>query len=160
AEYPEWVCSQYNDFFVALVGSGSPDNPADKNIAIYDDGNEKWPMGVNLVKVASGLFTACQNGVVGCAEKNIPESNYQGCTDASLLLGTGFDELDTGGCGSGKYVGGGTGWLTMKGNVVPGEVFDLRLAVWDSGGHIFDSMVLLDDWQWSIDAAQAGLEPQ
>ncbi|MEZ4448496.1 MAG: choice-of-anchor L domain-containing protein [Nannocystaceae bacterium] len=160
AEYPEWVCSQYNDFFVALVDSGSTDNPTDKNIAVYDDGQELWPVGVNLVKVASGLFTACQNGVVGCAEKNIPESNYSGCTDASLLLGTGFEELDPSGCGSGKYVGGGTGWLTMKGNVDPGEVFELRLAVWDSGGHIFDSLVLLDDWEWSVDAAQAGLEPQ
>lgn len=160
AEYPEWVCSQYNDFFVALVGSGSPDNPADKNIAVYDDGKELWPVGVNLVKVANGLFTACQNGVVGCGGNGIPESNYNGCTDPTLLVGTGFDELDNGGCGSGKYVGGGTGWLTMKGNVEPGEVFDLRLAIWDSGGHIFDSLVLLDDWQWSIEAAQAGLEPQ
>jgi len=160
AEYPEWVCSEYNDFFVALVDSESEDNPADKNIAIYDDGQELWPVGVNLVKVADGLFTACQNGTVGCQEKGIPASSYQGCTDPQLLLGTGFDDPDGDGCGSGKPLGGGTGWLTMDGNVSPGEIFELRLAVWDSGGHLFDSLVLLDDWQWSIEAAQPGLQPQ
>lgn len=160
AEYPEWVCSEYNDFFVALVDSESEDNPADKNIAIYDDGDEQWPVGVNLVKVADGLFTACQNGTVGCQEKGIPASSYDGCTDPQLLLGTGFDDPDGAGCGSGKPIGGGTGWLTMDGNVSPGEIFELRLAVWDSGGHLFDSLVLLDDWQWSIDPAQPGLQPQ
>ncbi|MCA9716720.1 MAG: choice-of-anchor L domain-containing protein, partial [Myxococcales bacterium] len=159
AEFPEWVCSQYNDFFVALVDSDSQDNPPDKNIAIWNDGDQHWPVGVNLAKVADGLFTACQNGTIGCLDKNIPESQYTGCEDASLVVGTGFDELDTGGCGQGKYVGGGTGWLTMNGNVEPGEVFEIRLAVWDSGGHIFDSLVLLDDWEWSVEAAEPGLEP-
>ncbi|MCA9661742.1 MAG: choice-of-anchor L domain-containing protein, partial [Myxococcales bacterium] len=160
AEYPEWVCSEYNDFFVALLDSDADGNPSDKNIAVYDDGQEQWPVGVNLVKVADGLFTACQNGTVGCQDKGIPASTYSGCTDPQLLLGTGFDEVDGGGCGQGKPVGGGTGWLTMDGNVAPGEVFELRLAIWDSGGHIFDSLVLLDDWQWSVDPAQPGLQPQ
>ncbi len=159
AEFPEWVCSQYNDFFVALVDSEADNNPDDKNIAIWDDGQEHWPVGVNLAKVADGLFTACQNGIIGCNDKDIPESQYSGCEDSSLVLGTGFDELDTGGCGVDKYVGGGTGWLTMNGNVEPGEVFDIRLAIWDSGGHIFDSLVLLDDWRWSVEAAEPGLEP-
>ncbi|MCB9566056.1 MAG: choice-of-anchor L domain-containing protein [Myxococcales bacterium] len=160
AEYPEWVCSQYNDFFVALLDSAAVGNPKDKNIAIYNDGKQNWPVGVNLVKVADGLFTACQDGIVGCQGSGIPEANYTGCVSATPLVGTGFDELDGGGCGSGKFVGGGTGWLTMDGNVAPGEVFELRLAIWDSGGHIFDSLVLLDDWQWSIDPAEPGLEPQ
>ncbi len=160
AEYPEWVCSQYNDFFVALLDSKAANNPSDTNIAVYDDGQDRWPMGVNLVKVVSGLFGACQSGIVGCASNNIPESQYNGCTDATLLHGTGFDELDNGGCGAGKFVGGGTGWLTMTGNVEPGEVFTVKLAVWDSGGHIFDSLVLLDDWQWSLDATEPGIAPQ
>ena len=30
----------------------------------------------------------------------------------------------------------------------------------ERGGHIFDSLVLLDDWQWSVDPAQPGLQPQ
>ncbi len=158
AEYPEWVCSIYNDFFVALIDSASENNPPDTNIAIYDDGDVHWPVGVNLVKIADGLFTQCENGIVGCVP-NIPQSNYNGCTTAGPLAGTGFDTLDPSGCGEGKPVGGGTGWLTMRGNVVPGEVFELRLAIWDAGGHIFDSLVLLDNFEWSVDAAEPGIEP-
>lgn len=158
AEYPEWVCSIYNDFFVALLDSSSPDNPPDHNIAIYDDGDVHWPVGVNLVRVADGLFSQCKNGTVGCGP-DIPESNYTGCTSAGPLAGTGFDELDPSGCGQGDPVGGGTGWLTMRGNILPGEVFELRLAIWDAGGHIFDSLVLLDNFQWSVEAADPGIEP-
>ena len=56
-------------------------------------------------------------------------------------------------------VGGGTGWLTLRGNVSPGEVMELSLAIWDSGGFIFDSLVLLDAWEWSVDPAMPGVTP-
>lgn len=154
AEYPEWVCSSFNDFFVALVDS-TADNPADGNIAIYDDDGTAWPVGVNLAMVADGLFTQCQNGEIGCAgELN---GNYTGCVGEALLEGTGFDTVGSG-CGPGPE-GGGTGWLRMSGNVTPGEVFEIRFAIWDTSGHIYDSLVLLDDWEWSLEAAEPGVAP-
>ncbi len=158
AEYPEWVCSEFNDFFVALVDS-TADNPDDKNIAIYDDGGTQWPLGVNLVMVADGLFTQCENGEVGCA-RNLND-DYLGCVGEALLDGTGFDAQDTEACeASQDLVGGGTGWLRMSGNVTPGEVFEIRFAIWDTSGHLYDSLVLLDDWQWSLDAAEPGVAPR
>jgi hypothetical protein len=153
AEYPEWVCSEFNDFFVALVDSGA-ENPADGNIAIYDDGATAWPVGVNLAMVADGLFTQCQNGEIGCENE---ASDYGGCLGTAQLEGTGFDTVGLG-CGMGPE-GGGTGWLRMSGNVTPGEVFEIRFAIWDSSGHIYDSLVLLDDWEWSLDAAEPGVAP-
>jgi Putative metal-binding motif len=155
AEYPEYVCTEYNDFFVALVDS-TADNPADKNIAIYDDETTKWPVGVNLALVADGLFTQCRNGEIGC-EGPMPVI-YAGCVGEALLEGTGFDNVGSG-CVAGGPVGGGTGWLRMSGNVTPGEVFEIRFGVWDSSGHIFDSLVLLDDWEWSVEAAEPGVAP-
>lgn len=156
AEYPEWVCSAFNDFFVALIDS-SGDNPEDKNIAIYDDSGTRWPVGVNLVMVADGLFTQCQNGEVGCAGD--APGDYAGCVGNALLAGTGFDASD-GACDAGQnQVGGGTGWLRMSGNVTGGELMELRLAVWDTSGHIYDSLVLLDDWEWSLEAATPGVAP-
>jgi hypothetical protein len=154
AEYPEYVCSQYNDFFVALVDSGA-DNPADGNIAIYDDGTTAWPVGVNLAMVADGLFTQCENGEIGCVS-GLGEQ-YSGCVGDALLEGTGFDTVGAG-CGTGPE-GGGTGWLRMSGNVTPGEVFEIRFAIWDTSGHIYDSLVLLDDWEWSVEAAEPGVAP-
>jgi hypothetical protein len=156
AEYPEWVCTAFNDFFVALVDSGA-DNPADKNIAIYDDDGQTWPVGVNLVMIADGLFTQCENGQIGC--QGDMTANYAGCLGTALMAGTGFDATGTA-CGGGQSIsGGGTGWLTMSGNVLPGEIVDLRFAIWDSSGHIYDSLVLLDEWRWSVDAAEPGVVP-
>ncbi|MBA3548148.1 MAG: choice-of-anchor L domain-containing protein [Nannocystis sp.] len=157
AEYPEYVCSQYNDFFVALVDSQAEGNPVDKNVAVFDDGDTQWPIGVNLVKVADGLFTQCEGGAVGC--KGVP-GVYNGCKAVNELTGTGFDAFDASACNAmQKLAGGGTGWLTLRGNVFPGEIMEIRLAVWDTGGHIFDSLVLLDAWEWSLDAAAPGVTP-
>jgi hypothetical protein len=158
AEYPEWVCSQYNDFFVSLIDSAAIDNPSDKNIAIYDDGENLWPVGLNILKTAPGLFRVCQSGNVGC-QGDLAQSWYD-CPDGpDLLAGTGFDVDDvTNSCNGVSFpVGGGTGWLDMSGNVSPGEIMEIRFAIWDAGGHLFDALVLLDDWRWSLDAASPGI---
>lgn len=158
AEYPEWVCSEFNDFFVTLIDSAAVDNPADKNIAIYDDGEDVWPVGLNILKTAPGLFRVCESGFVGC-QGDLAAEMYE-CTDGpELLAGTGFDAIDnTNSCNGNEFpVGGGTGWLEMSGNVEPGEIMDIRFAIWDAGGHAFDALVLLDDWRWSLDAAAPGV---
>lgn len=157
AEYPEYVCSQYNDFFVALVDSQAVGNPKDKNVAVFDDGKTQWPIGVNIVKVADGLFSQCEGGPVGCAGV---AGTYNGCTSTAELVGTGFDAFDDFACNKvQKLAGGGSGWLTLRGNVAPGEVMEIRLAVWDTGGHLYDSLVLLDAWEWSLDPAAPGVTP-
>ena len=88
AEYPEYVCTAFNDFFVTLVDSNDPENPADQNIAIYDDGmGSTWPVGINLVSAANGLFTACENGgIAQCGSGG----NYNGCASTTELDGTGY----------------------------------------------------------------------
>lgn len=158
AEYPEWVCSDYNDFFVALLDSAGEGNPSDKNIAVYDDGENLWPVGLNILTVAPGLFSVCESGMVGC-QGELPAVPHTCMGGHALLSGTGFDVIDSGNsCNGANFpVGGGTGWLEMSGNVEPGEIMDIRFAVWDSGGHLFDALVLLDDWRWSLDAASPGV---
>jgi hypothetical protein len=158
AEYAEWVCSDYNDFFVTLLDSAGEGNPSDKNIAVYDDGQELWPVGLNILLVAPGLFSVCQSGYVGC-QAGLQNVWHECAAGPELLAGTGFDLPDAGeSCNDGAFpVGGGTGWLEMSGNVEPGEIMDIRFALWDSGGHLFDALVLLDDWRWSLDAASPGV---
>ena len=157
AEWPEYVCTTFNDLFVTLVDAPGAMNPADKNIAIYTTPqNQKYPVGVNIAKAAAGLFTECQNGQIACLGNG---GNYNNCT-AGLgpLANTGF-QIPEGGCGANTSTGGGTGWLKMAGNVVPGAVMEIRFVIWDTGDSAWDSLVLLDDWKWSVQASQPGVMP-
>ena len=169
SEYPEWTCSPFNDFFVVLLDStfaGMPANPHDKNLAFYmSAANQIYPVGVNLAHGDTGLFTVCTNGTTGCATSSgAVQGTISTCTMVAELTGTGMDGLnpapafagDPGYCGTNNQVGGGTGWLVTSGNVVGGEVITLRIALWDTSDGYYDSIAILDNFTWSIDAAQPG----
>lgn len=135
-EYPNFICSQYNDFFVALLDStytsDNPElqNPLDKNLGRDSLGN---PVGVNLAP--AGLFKQCVNAT---------NKGVTSCISTEELQGTGFESS------------GGTGWLVTRGNVVPGEVITLRLAIWDLGDHALDSMSLIDNFKWEFEEYKPG----
>ena len=168
SEYPEWVCSPFNDMFVILLDSmwaGDPANPADKNLAIYEAPNgDLYPVGVNLAFNDTGLFRQCENGETGCAGL-AEESATQSCEGVTELAGTGMDVSKPssaagpgtpGWCGTNDLTGGGTGWLETRGNVLGGEIITLRIAIWDSTDEAYDSVVLLDDFEWSVTASEPG----
>jgi Putative metal-binding motif len=159
AEYPEWVCSPFNDFFVVLLDSswnGSPANPGDKNLATYTapDG-QKYPVGVNLAKGDTGLFNQCVNGTLGCASANFGLTTTR-CMSTSELVGTGFDNPIAFQCDVNSLSGGGTGWLTTSGNVKGGEIITLRIAIWDTSDHNLDSLAVIDNFKWAVTAADPG----
>ena len=52
--------------------------------------------------------------------------------------------------------GGGTGWLTTSGNVQPGEIMTLRIAIWDTSDDALDSMAVIDNFKWSAEASMPG----
>ena len=157
AEFPEFVCTTFNDFFVALVDAPVTTNPKDKNLAVYIAPDYKrYPIGVNLSH-STNLFAVCDDGVTGCSG-GVP-GTAKCLMGPALLGGTGFD-TNTGGCGAppndSKLLGGGTGWLTTAGNVASGQTMELRIAIWDTGDGIFDSLVLLDNWIWNLSPASPG----
>jgi hypothetical protein len=155
AEYPEFVCSSFNDQLVALVDtpSGAPSpipNPVDKNLMTYlDSAGKKWPIGINIA-AGTSLFAVCESQTAnpGCWDTSV---NAASCAAGiSGLLGTGFEK--SGSC----TVGGGTFWLTTAGNVVPGQIVELRVVVWDVGDTAYDSSVLLDGFKWLSNATLPG----
>jgi len=162
AEYPEWVCTEYNDFFVVLLDStwsGQPANPTDKNLAFYvDPQGMRYPVGVNLAHGNTGLFKVCQNGRTGCMGTVTGTINT--CTGAGELAGTGMEAAEPGTtpCQTSPrdQVGGGTGWLTTTGNVRGGEIITLRIAVWDTSDGNFDSLALIDGFEWSLEPSEPG----
>ena len=142
-EYFSFVCSSFNDFFIALLDSEyesdneNLQNPDDKNLAMDEKGN---PVGVNLAP--GGLFTQCVNNSKTVGGELVEVTSCVGTED---LQGTnGFEGH------------GGTGWLTTRGNIKGGEIITLRLAIWDLEDHYLDSLVLIDNFKWDATAQKPG----
>jgi hypothetical protein len=138
-EWPAFICTQYNDAFIAYLSAqgfngGTPDNVS------FD--KDKNPVSVN-----NGFFDRCTPGVeTGCAGTKTAQSVCPG--GPGELAGTGFGLTDQI-CGTETSTkGGATGWLTSQAPVTPGEEFTIELMVWDTGDAILDSSVLLDNFTW------------
>jgi hypothetical protein len=139
-EWPEWVCSTYNDGFVAMLSSKANKTGTWENISFDAKGN--------AVSVNFAFFDRCTAGAkVGCRQSTPTTAVCPGGT--SELAGTGFAISDDY-CGDGTEStgGGATGWLTSEAPVVPGETITLKLMIWDTGDFKYDSSVLLDHLSW------------
>ena len=142
-EWPAYVCSNFNDGFVAyLTAKGFNGGKAD-NMS-FDKNN-------NPVSVNNGFFDRCTpNVTTGCASLlGMPGTSV--CPGGpGELAGTGFG-VDGKWCplSPGRSTNGGaTGWLTSQAPVQGGETFTLELMIWDTGDGVLDSSVLLDKFQW------------
>ena len=122
-EFPSYVCSRFDDYFVAMV-SPKPAGLPDGNVAFDPQGN---PISVNnsllqvcAAQTAGGKKFACQRG-------------------PSELALTNFD------------FSAATGWLTTRAAVTRATTMTLTFAIWDSGDGSETSTVLIDDYAWSTD---------
>jgi hypothetical protein len=139
SEYPEWLCTAYNDSYVAYY-EGSLNTATNKNVS-FDSAS-------NPVSVNNGLFS-------------IPGWPPPASGVNTLLNGTGFDGVCNNAISGSKYTassicGGSTGWLQTSAPVKPGEQITMIFNVWDTGDHKWDSTVLLDNWTWSTQTASVG----
>ncbi len=130
-EWPGYVCSQFNDFFTAIL---SP-FPAGQN-----DGNITFDNLNNPVSVNNAFVDVC-----GCL--NGPPCFAGGKTfDCSLgnqfLMGTGF------GADSEGVDHGSTHWLQTTAPAVPRSEITLQFIAYDSGDPVLDSTGLVDNFTW------------
>ncbi len=152
SEWPEFVCSAFNDSFVAyLTSARSPGGAA--NISFDSQNN---PVSVNL-----GFFDRCDpNVTTGCAgaQGEAPNPKTSVCPGGPAeLAGTGFGDLDEYGYCVGETRGGGaTGWLTTQAPVEPGETITLEFIIADTADPILDSSILLDNFRWQESETTAG----
>ena len=145
SEWPAYICSKYNDGFIAYLSAKGFNNGTPDNMS-FDA--KKNPVSVN-----NGFFDRCTPNVdIGCADTAIPgTSQCPGGTGE--LAGTGFAEVGQW-CSiysgnKSSSAGGATGWLTSKAPVQAGETFTLELMIWDTGDSDLDSSVLLDNFKWA-----------
>jgi hypothetical protein len=137
-EYTTWICSPFNDTFVALLYSKSPDVPPNHNIA-FDA--QKNPVSVN-----NGFVEVCEPYTYEGVKGGAPFTRMFTCQYGTRELeGTGFDKA------SDRVMQNhaATGWLQTRANIVPGEEMTLRFAIWDTADFQWDSTVLLDNVTWA-----------
>ena len=141
-EFPEWVCTSYNDQFIALV------NPAPQGSI---NGNISFDSASNPVSVNIAFFDACDPSTASTFGEvcqfnggNCPGMPNPYCPSGPKeLVGTGFDD----GFGAGGDAGA-TSWLMTESPVKGGDQFSIRFAIWDTGDQNLDSTVLVDSFEW------------
>lgn len=140
SEWPSYVCTQFNDGFIAMLTSSAFNGGQPANIS-FDANN-------NPVSVNNGFFDRCTpNTETGCAVGGVKKTST--CPGGeNELLGTGFEARNTY-CGGKNSTGGGaTGWLSSQAPVTPGETITIEFFIWDTGDADLDSSVLLDHLTW------------
>ncbi|HEY1958665.1 MAG TPA: putative metal-binding motif-containing protein [Polyangiaceae bacterium] len=137
-EWPGFICSTFNDSFVVMM-TPKPANLADGNIVFDQDGN---PVSVN-----NSFLQVC--GCTGGPPCSAGGKSFKCPQGDSMLTATGFG-LDTA-----FEDHGSTGWLTttVPVDTLRGQTITLLFAIWDSGDGVLDSTALMDNFQWSVNAA-------
>ena len=134
-EFPDYICSTYNDTFVVEMAPKLPTLP-NGNVAFDQSGN---PISVN-----NSLLQVCDPQTAGGKAFACP-------LGSSSLQGTGFG-TDTAGSNHAA-----TGWLVTTVNVDPslkGKDITLLFAIWDSGDGIPQSSAIIDNVTWSTQPGQ------
>lgn len=144
-EWPDFVCSSYNDSFIAYLSSSAFNGGVADNMS-FDSKN-------NPVSVNNGFFDRCTAGAdLGCSGNTLPDRSV--CAGGTgELAGTGFLDFqdDYGSCNGGvskTSSGGATGWLTSQAPVKGGETITIDFIIWNTGDQNYDSSVLLDHLTW------------
>jgi hypothetical protein len=145
-EYPDYICTPFNDVFQAIVTPQRMGSSADGNVVFDLDGN--------AVSVNNSLLRACTPGNHGGKDFACP-------LGYAPLKGTGYDDCNAALLGPGLFGGGffggglttpkssdpmgaSTGWLATEFAVTPAEIVTLRFAIWDSGDSALDSLAIID----------------
>jgi len=130
-EFPDYICSEFNDTFVVEMAPAPKGASTGGNIAFDQSGN---PISVN-----NALLQVCDAQTAGGKKFACP-------LGSASLAGSGFGK-DTAGSDHAA-----TGWLQTQVNIDPslkGKDITLVFAVWDSGDGILDSTALVDNFVWS-----------
>ena len=128
-EWPDYVCSPFNDFFAAIL-SPAPENVPDGNISFDSVGH---PVNVNNVLVR---VCECETGPPCVAPPGEPLKEFACELGSAELDKTGFEGHAA------------TSWLTTKAPVVGGDSITLRWGIYDAGDHVLDSTVVIDNFRW------------
>ncbi len=147
SEWPEYVCTEFNDGFLAVLESEAFNGGSPENISFDAQGN---PVSVN-----NGFFDRCTPNTKTCGDGKETLSACSGGEDE--LKGTGYYNKGSY-CDTSSTGGGATGWLTTSAPVKPGETIKLKFMIWNTGDTNYQSSVLLDNFRWEVGETVVGTD--
>jgi hypothetical protein len=136
SEFPEYVCSPYNDTYVVIMTPSPSGEPASANDNIAFDSKG------NVISVNAGFLTVCDPGTMA------GNTTYPCPEGPGKLGGTGFAQADA----PDPEDHAATDWLTTTVSVasLAGQQITLLFAIWDSSDGYLDSTVLIDNVHWTF----------
>ncbi len=153
-EFPEWVCTPYNDTYVVIMlpsPAGEPTN-ANENIAFDSKGN--------IISINAGFLTVC-NPTTHAGQEGGGNYTYACPEGPAKLEGTGFGSDSPAPPGGKAEAHASTDWLTTTASVtaLAGKSITLLFAVWDSTDGILDTTVLIDNFSWTFATGPNDIPP-
>ncbi|MGB0589136.1 MAG: MopE-related protein [Myxococcota bacterium] len=135
-EYEEWIGSSFNDKFYIIMNGPGTTNGQDQVVNFTACSNP-------------GVYHDFQNADGKWCYIAINTAFSEPCSNWTTdISGTGYE------CNIGE--GSSTGWLTTTQSVQPGESFELRFHIHDTSDQIYDSAVILDNFQWQGGTVTSG----
>lgn len=134
-EYPEYVCSQFNDVFGFFVSGPNPGggNYLSQNVALIP--GTTLPVAINTVNPG---FPGSEGSTFGCTSLAY-SSLYVGNSGGSTIEYDGF-----------------TVTLFAEVAVIPGQTYTFKFAIGDASDSIYDSGVFIKAESFSVFTCQAG----
>ncbi|AUX25972.1 hypothetical protein SOCEGT47_065250 [Sorangium cellulosum] len=127
-DWPDVVCSSFNDFFLALLSPAPPDRI---------DGHLLFDHEENAMSLNNAFIDVCK--CQGGSPCELGGRSFACSLGLRELLGTGFENRAA------------TGWLVTTAPVEPGQEIKIRWGVYDAGDGTLDSTGLIDNWQWIVE---------
>ena len=131
-EYPDWVCTKYNDIFAFFITGQNPSGPAYSNTNIALVPGTTFPVAINTINT----------GIVGdsCLLANC---SYCTGTNESLIYTQYFvNNISIG--GNTITFNGFTQVFTATAAVVPSQQYHMRIGVTDVGDSYYNSGIFLE----------------
>lgn len=136
AEFPNFICREWNDFFVVLMDPPPP---------TANDGNISFDKNGDHVSVNNAFLDVCTQRPTAQTGDKLIQCN----AGPSDLAGTGYDgDPDPFASVETTIEHAATGWLRTSAPVDGGTDITLRFAVWDQGDANLNTLVLIDNFQW------------